>query len=114
MNRQQISQNAGKFFTERVEYTKNITTDFLVDTIGGSVSGNYLITPFNTLSLNRPFDPNKKIALTTIPRRSTKHTIGNNVFKRREQIAKLGNLGWGKSSILNRDEIFPKKGLVPL
>ena len=58
----QISQQAGKLFAERVEsrvYTKDLTANFLVNTLG-SVSDNNLITPFNTLSLNRPFDSNNK------------------------------------------------------
>ena len=48
MKHPQISQQAGKLFAGRAEsrgYTKDLTANFLVNTLG-SVSDNNLITPF--------------------------------------------------------------------
>ena len=72
MKRPHISQQAGKLFAERVQ-SQCLTTDFLVDTLEGSVSNNGLITPFNSLSLHGPFDSNNQLAVTTIPYKSAKH-----------------------------------------
>ena len=116
MKRPQISQQAGKLFAERVEsrgYTKDLTANFLVNTLG-SVSDNNFITPFNTLSLNRPFDSNNQIAVTTIPYKNPGHNNSHHVLSREavRDMQKLGHLGLGKSHILNWDEFFANKGLA--
>ena len=70
MKRPQSSRQAGKHFAERVEsrgYTENLTTNFLVSSLEGSVSDNSLIAPFNALSLHHPFDSNTRLAMATIP-----------------------------------------------
>ena len=115
MKRPQISQQAGKLLAERVEsrgYTKNLTANFLVNTLG-SVGDNNLISPFNTLSLNRPFDSNNQIAVTTIPYKNTGPNNSHHVLSREavRDKQKLGHLGLGKKSYFELGRILRKEGI---
>ena len=116
MKRPQISQQAGNLFAERVEsrgYTKNLIANFLVNTFG-SVNENNLITPFNTLSLNRPFDSNNQIALATIPYKNTGHNNSNHVLSR-EAFRDMQKLGLGKKSYFELGRILHKEGIgIPM
>ena len=116
MKRPQSSRQAGKHFAERVEsrgYTENLTTNFLVSSLEGSVSDNSLITPFNALSLRHPFDSNNQLAVATIPYKSAKQNISNHVLSREavRDMQKLGHLGLGKKSYFELGRILRKEGI---